>query len=177
MRIVAGSLGGRVFKAPPGDKTHPMSEATRGALFNILGDISGKTMLDPFGGSGALSFEALSRGAQYATIIERDRVAGNIIKENIADLGLDDRCKQISANCRSWSNSSQDETFDLIICDPPYHDLQLSTVSLLIRHLNPKGLMVLSHSGRGGQVPAVNGVVVVDNRSYGDAALSFYQLG
>ena len=177
MRVVAGTLGGRVFKAPPGDKTHPMSEAARGALFNILGDISGKTILDPFGGTGAMSFEALSRGAAQATIIERDRIASKIIKENIAELGVGSRCKLISANCRSWSESSQNETFDLIICDPPYHDLQLSTVSLLIKHLKPNGLMVLSHSGRGGQVPAVNGVVVVDNRSYGDAALSFYQLG
>ncbi len=176
MRIIAGKLGSRVYKDAPGNRTHPMSESVRGALFNILGDISGKTVLDPFGGTGAIAFESISRGAAEAVIIERDRAAAKIIAENIADLGLQSQVTIVSANCRMWSENNQDKQFDLVIADPPYHDLQLSTVSLLIRHLKPKGLMVLSHSGRGGQVPAVNGVVVVDNRSYGDAALSFFQL-
>ena len=67
MRIIAGSLGGRVFKAPSGHRTHPMSEKIRGAIFNALGDISDLTVLDAFTGSGALCFEAVSRGVANAT--------------------------------------------------------------------------------------------------------------
>jgi 16S rRNA G966 N2-methylase RsmD len=64
--------------------------------------------------------------------------------------------------------------FDVIFADPPYTDPQLSTVSKLFGLLKPNALMVLSHPGKG-EVPAKNGVVVVDNRSYGNADLTFYR--
>lgn len=176
MRIIAGELGGRFFNAPQTTATHPMSERVRGSLFNILGDLHGKTVLDAFAGSGALSFEALSRGAANAVLIERDKKAQKTINTNIEQLGLENKATLIKANCRMWSQNNPKVLFDLILVDPPYHDMQLSTVSLLIGHMQPKGLMVLSYSGRG-LAPTVNesGVVVVDNRDYGDAALAFYQ--
>ncbi len=68
-----------------------------------------------------------------------------------------------------------EKQFDLILCDAPYNDPQFSTVFAQINHLQPNGLMVVSYSGRD-QLPTVNGVVVVDNRNYGDAALVFYRL-
>ena len=70
MRIIAGDLKGREFKSPRGRTTRPMSEKTRGALFNTLGDIEGLSVLDGFAGSGALVFEAISRGAVSALAIE-----------------------------------------------------------------------------------------------------------
>ncbi|HSE61948.1 MAG TPA: 16S rRNA (guanine(966)-N(2))-methyltransferase RsmD [Candidatus Saccharimonadales bacterium] len=174
LRLIAGTLGGRFLDAPDTQTTHPMSERIRGSLFNILGDITGKTVLDAFAGSGALSFEAVSRGAKSALLLEKDKVAQKIIAKNIAALGVSERMQLIKANCRSWSEQNPEVTFDLILLDPPYHDLQLSTVSLLANHLNVNGLMVLSYPGRD-SAPTVNGVVVVDNRSYGDAALAFYR--
>ena len=174
LRIIAGALGGRFFESPDSSATHPMGERMRGALFNILGDITGLNVLDPFAGTGALSFEAISRGAANATALEKDRNAQKIIQKNIATLGVDNAVKLIKANCRMWSENNPNATFDLILVDPPYHDMQLSTVSLLTRHLKPNGLMVLSYQGRG-SAPTVNGVVVVDTRLYGDAALAFYR--
>lgn len=174
MRVIAGSLGGRFFDSPDSSATHPMSERMRGALFNSLGDITGKTVLEPFAGSGALSFEALSRGATNALLLERDKKAQNVIARNIETLGLAQKAKLVKANCRMWSLSNPEATFDLLLVDPPYHDMQLSTVTLLISHLNINGLMVLSYQGRG-SAPTVNGVVVVDTRLYGDAALAFYR--
>lgn len=174
LRIVAGELGGRFFDSPGTSTTHPMAERVRGALFNSLGDITGQTVLEPFAGSGALSFEALSRGAKSALLIERDKRAQSVITNNIAALGLSKRATLVKANCRQWSETSQPELFDLLLVDPPYHDLQLSTVTLLIRHLKTKGLMVLSYQGRG-SAPAVNGDVVVRTKLYGDAALAFYR--
>lgn len=173
LRVIAGDLGGRFFDSPETTTTHPMSERIRGSLFNILGDISGKTVLDPFAGSGALSFEALSRGAKSAVLLENDKRAQLAIQKNIASLGIERKARLIRANCRTWSEQNND-TFDLIFVDPPYHDLQLSTVSLLSSHLNANGLMLLSYPGRG-SAPTVNGVVVVDIRDYGDAALAFYR--
>jgi 16S rRNA (guanine966-N2)-methyltransferase len=174
LRVIAGTLGGRFFESPETTTTHPMGERVRGALFNSLGDITDQTVLEPFAGSGALSFEALSRGAKSALLLERDKRAQATVERNIAALGLAQKARLVKANCRMWSERNQDEQFDLLLVDPPYHDMQLSTVALLIRHLKPNGLMVLSYQGRG-SAPTVNGVVVVDTRLYGDAALAFYR--
>lgn len=176
MRIIAGELGGRLFEAPPGHATHPMAERVRGALFNSLGDISGKTVLDAFAGTGALGFEAISRGAARAVLIERDRRAQQTIMQNIAALGLQNKVTLIKAGAHTWSEAHLSEKFDLVLCDPPYDKMQLSTVSDLVRHVNKNGLMVLSYPGRE-SAPTVNGVVVVDkSKSYGDAALAYYRL-
>ena len=72
MRIIAGYLGGRQFNSPRSNRTHPMSDKARGGLFNALGDISGLTVLDAFAGSGALSFEAISRGAESVIAVDID---------------------------------------------------------------------------------------------------------
>lgn len=176
LRIIAGEQASRRFNAPDGHVTHPMGDRVRGALFNKLGDISGLTVLDAFAGSGALSFEAISRGAAQATAIERDKKAQRIIAENIVALEFEAQVKLIKTNCRVWSENNQDELYDVVLCDPPYDDLKLSTISELSKHVKSNGLMVLSYPGRE-STPTVNGVVVVDSSNYGDAALAIYRKG
>ena len=175
LRIISGVFGGRKIETSGSFKTHPMGDRVRSSLFNILGDISGLTVLDAFAGNGSLGLEAMSRGADSVVFIERDRTAQRTISHNITSLDVGDRAKLIKTSVGAWSATSSDEKFDIIFADPPYNDLQLSTVFQLKNHLNPKGLMILSYPGRE-SAPTVNGVVVVDNRSYGDAALAFYRL-
>lgn len=185
LRIIAGQFGGRTIATSDSYKTHPMGDRIRSSLFNILGDLSSMTVLDAFAGSGSLGFEALSRGAADVTFIERDRAAQLVIAQNIETLGVASQAKLIRGSVAAWdettgivsvdNRSNDHERFDLIFADPPYNDSQLSTVFRLKNHLQPKGLMILSYPGRE-SVPTVNGVVVVDNRSYGDAALAFYRL-
>lgn len=166
-----------MIAAPDGRTTHPMGDRVRTALFNIIGsEIEGARVLDAFAGTGSLGFEALSRGAASVTFVERDRVAQAILAENITSLGVQAQTKLIKAPLASWI-STQDETtkFDLIFADPPYHDEQFSTVSKLFGLLKPGALMVLSHSGRG-EVPEQTKIVVVDNRSYANAHLTFFRL-
>jgi len=174
LRVIAGWLGSRQFASPATHTTHPMSERMRGALFNSLGSIADKTVLDPFAGSGALSFESVSRGATSAVAIERERRAWQTVQKNIQTLGVSGQVTLVKGSCRSWSELHPDQEFDLIICDPPYDDLQLSTLSLLSRHLKNNGLMVVSYPGRE-SAPTVNGVVVVDKSYFGDAALAYYR--
>lgn len=175
VRIIAGEFGGRNIDTPPAASTHPMSERVRGALFNILGDLNGKIVLDAFAGSGALGLEAVSRGAARALMIDQNKTAASVSKSNVSLLGVDDRVKVIRAGAASWSANNPSALFDLVLCDPPYARLQVATLEKLARHLKNNGLMVLSHSGRE-PAPAVNGVVVVDKRNYGDAALAIYRL-
>lgn len=174
-RIIAGLYGGRNIQAPDTVATHPMSERVRNALFNIVGDeIKQACVLDAFAGSGALGLEALSRGATHATFVERDSRAVATLEDNIALFNLAGQTGVVQADVAAWVNGCKD-TFDIILIDPPYDDPQFSTAMELIKLLKPNGLMVLSYPGSG-EVPTVNGVVVVDNRSYGTAALAFYRL-
>ena len=151
-----------------------MGERIRNALFNIVGtDIQDAVVLDAFAGTGSLGLEALSRGARHATFVERDRAAQAVIAKNIETLGIVGGVKLIKAPVASWLKTTEQQ-FDVIFADPPYDDLQLSTVGTLTKLLKPNGLMVLSYTGKG-EVPTELGVVVVDNRSYGDAVLAFYR--
>lgn len=174
MRIIGGQYGSRIIKTPRGYRTHPMGERPRGALFNTLGDITRYEVWDAFAGSGALAIEAISRGASSALATERDPTAYKTVKANVEKLDIPN-IQVVKASCKGWSSNNVEKQFDIIFCDPPYNDLQLSTVFALIRHLKPNGLMVLSYPGRE-EVPTANGVVVVDNRNYGDAALAYYRL-
>lgn len=174
LRIIAGKFGGRFLRAPAQQATHPMGERVRGALFNTLGlRIHGAYVLDAFAGSGAIGLEALSRGAMQATFIEQDRMTQRIIAENIAALGVYEQSIVINTTVNNWlQTQSLTEGFDIIVADPPYHRPQFSTVKLLMNLLKPGGTMVLSHPGIG-EVPIQNGIVVVDNRSYGGAHLTY----
>jgi len=174
LRLIAGEYGKRILEGSGTNRTHPMSERIRGSLFNIIGsEVEGAVVLDAFAGSGAIGLEAVSRGAQKAIFVERDKAAQTVISNNIATLGVQAQTKLIKAPVAGWLEKT-DERFDIIFADPPFHDPQFSTAMKLAELLKPNGLMVLSYLGRG-EVPTELGVVVVDNRSYGDAVLSFYR--
>jgi len=175
LRIIAGEFGSRKIDTPDGTRTHPMGDRVRSALFNkINAELVGADILDAFAGTGALGLEALSRDAKSATFVERDRTAQAVITKNIETLGVGDRAHLVRSNLASWLDAAEGREFDIIFADPPYDDLQFSTVSKLFGLLKPGALMVLSHPGRS-ESPTQAGVVVVDNRSYGEAALTFYR--
>jgi 16S rRNA (guanine966-N2)-methyltransferase len=175
VRIISGKFGGRLIEAPDGTTTHPMSERVRGSLFNMLGEtIKNAEVLDAFAGTGSLGLEALSRGAKHATFIERDRAASDILVKNISKLNANADATVLQMNVATFITKNPEKIYDVIFTDPPYNDMQLSTVSRLVKILSPSGIMILSYPGRGEVLP-INGIVVVDNRSYGTAALAFYR--
>jgi 16S rRNA (guanine966-N2)-methyltransferase len=174
VRIIAGWLGGRQFNSPNGHRTHPMSDKMRGAIFSALGDIKGLTALDAFSGSGALAFEAVSRGAASATAIEVDKRAHRIITENIQSLGIDDRVKAVRAFANAWSTRNQVQLFDLIFADPPYTDVPYRDLKILPRHLKDSGILVLSWPQRM-EVLRFEGLEQIQNKTYGDSQLVFYR--
>lgn len=174
MRIIAGTLGGRQFAAPSGQRTHPMSDRVRGGLFNALGDISGLSVLDGFAGSGALSFEAISRGAAHATAIDIDKNAHKALVSNILKLGLGEQVKATRANISGWSDNNPNARFDIVFAAPPYDDLRLPILRKLAKHLKREGLYVLDWPGKL-EAPGLEGVELVKKQDYGDAQLVFYR--
>ena len=173
MRIIAGRLGGRLFDAPRGQRTHPMSDRIRGALFNALGDIAGLTFLDAFAGSGALGLEAISRGAAHATMIEPDKPAQVTIAKNLAGLGVQDRAKLIRAKAQSWL-ATADQTFDIVLCDPPYDDINETLVTRLAGRARAGGTVVLSLPPTS-RLRLPETYELLDSKNYGDATLNFYR--
>lgn len=174
MRVISGTLGGRPFESPHGHRTHPMSDKMRGALFGVLGDIAGMTVLDIFSGSGALAIEAISRGAASAVAIDVDKGAHAIIVKNLESLGIEDLVKTIRAYANAWSTRHQAQKFDLVFADPPYDHIPWRDMKVLQRHVVDNGLLILSWPGKA-DWPAFEGLTMIENRTYGDSQLVFYR--
>ncbi|MDQ3159268.1 MAG: 16S rRNA (guanine(966)-N(2))-methyltransferase RsmD [bacterium] len=171
IRIISGKFGSRSIETPHGNKTHPMSEKMRGAIFNALGDISDLDVLDAYAGSGAVGIEALSRGAKFVYFVEKDRVGANTTKKNIETLGIKDEVKLTQANISSWLETNQDRTFDVIIADPPYDKVNVNVFEKLAEILTENGTLVLSLPP--GQSEEVEGLKIVKSKSYGDSKIVF----
>lgn len=146
----------------------------RGALFTMLGDLEGLTILDAFAGSGALSFEAISRGAASVQAIDSDRWAQQTIAGNIKKLALAGRVKLVKASANAWLSTNEDALFDIVLCDPPYDELQPNLIAKLAGAVKPTGLLVLSWPGSEA-LPKIAGVNLIEQRGYGDAQLGFYR--
>lgn len=119
MRIISGAWRGRTLEAPPGLATRPTADRVREALFSMLvsrlGSFEDLRVADLFAGSGALGFEAVSRGAAHATFVESSAATAAVIHRNAAKLGAD--VKILGGSAMALPHS---EPFDLIFADPPY---------------------------------------------------------
>lgn len=174
MRVSSGTYRGRKFDAPKGFRTRPMGDRPKTALFNTLGNIRGCTVLDAYGGSGALAFEAISRGARRAQIVEMDSEAMKKILKNIEALEMDKMVKATQANITSWSDRNRDSYYDVILCDPPYDKMSENALNKIVRHLEKDGILVLSHLSSL-KAPEINGLEQIDSRKYGNATLAYYR--
>lgn len=174
LQITGGLVRGFQLKAPKGFKTHPMSEKIRIALFNTLGEIDNYSVLDAFGGSGALAIEALSRGASRADICEIDRSAIYCIEQNLEKVGFDKKARLRQISVFTWINNTAAK-YDLIFADPPFKDYTITPIWKLTQALNPNGLLVISSPVTSNEtIP--NDLTLVKSKAYGEAMLSFYRL-
>ncbi len=173
MRVIAGRLGGQSFASPKSFKTHPMSEKIRGAIFNMLGDISGLSVLDAFAGSGALAIEALSRGAVKVTSLDSDKAAASVMQANARSLQLARQWHITQAPVLSWIEGNQNLQFDIIFADPPYNEPHLSSVIALGAVVAPEGLLVVSLPPTV-QPPTIPALTIIRAKQYGDATVTVY---
>jgi len=174
VRIIAGELGGRTLAAPKTYGTRPMTDKLRAALFDILGPVDGLAVLDAYAGSGALGFEALSRGAARVVAIESARPALAAIERNRESLAIDWAYELQAQKVESWLARLPAQKFDVIMADPPYAELRLDVIAKLGRLLAPHGTLALS-SGSQEQAPKLDGLELMMAKTYGDSRLSFYK--
>jgi 16S rRNA (guanine966-N2)-methyltransferase len=178
VRVIAGELGGRRFRAPRGRATRPTSERVREALFSLLGEIRGAIVLDLFAGTGGLGIEALSRGAEKAVFVERDPIAVRTLRANLTALSLEPAGAEVrhsDALAALRSARSRKETYDLIFIDPPYsqsQDLGAELSAALPSLLSPAARIVVESDRR---VPLQLAVEVELERRYGDTSITIHR--
>lgn len=177
MRIVAGSMRGRTLETPAGQSTRPTSERAREALFNILAHqdvpISGARIADIFAGSGALGFEALSRGAASVTFVEKDAAALRALRANAQKLGVTERISILPVDARFLLRETA--PFQYLFMDPPYKSgLGFEILPLLVQQgwIASDGLMIMEIAAKE-TFALPPSFELIDDRKYGVARLLF----
>lgn len=180
MRIIAGSARGRRIAAPKGSAIRPTADRVREALFNILPrDLAGMQVLDLFAGSGSLSLEALSRGAESALLVDESEAAAKLIRRNVDALGFADRARIWKHPVGKALSRLADEgaAYDAIFLDPPYDGGWVGkTLAAVARAgtLQAEGVAVAEHSPRERVEEQYGALACRDRRQYGDTVLSFF---
>ncbi|HZQ37359.1 MAG TPA: 16S rRNA (guanine(966)-N(2))-methyltransferase RsmD [Dehalococcoidia bacterium] len=180
MRIIAGTARGRTLAGPRGAATRPTADKVRGAIFSML-EARGAAftrVLDLYAGTGALGIEALSRGAESAEFVERDRAACAVIAENLRRAGLGDlarvHCAALPAALARVSGP-----FGLIFCDPPYADASVTETFERLRpghEIDAASTIVYEHSRRTMPPDLCAGLPRQVTRRHGDTSVSLYYL-
>lgn len=180
MRIVGGDQRGRRLATPKTDAIRPTSDRLREALFNVLTHayddaIVGARVLDLFAGTGALSFEALSRGAAYALLVDEGAEARGLIRENIEAFGAEGRTRLFRRDATRLGPVGTSGTFGLVFCDPPYgRDLAPpALVSAATGGWLLPGALVIVEETASVVVTLPPGFTALERRVYGDTAVVF----
>src|SRR5688572_2652394 len=153
VRIIAGKWRSRIVRFPAAAQLRPTPDRVRETLFNWLGQrLDGLACLDLFAGSGALGFEALSRGARRLVMVENDRKVAAALRESARDLGATE-VEVVNADALAWLARAS-ERFDLAFVDPPYASgLAQAALAALPPRMNP-GARVYAESAQPLEVPA-----------------------
>lgn len=179
LRIVAGELKGRRLRVPDAPGVRPTSDRVRQALFDLLGQrLPGGRVLDAYAGTGALGFEALSRGAAEAVFVESGREAGVAIRENAGSLGVADRCRLVQGDAVALLDGGRLEgPFAWIFADPPWAlGAGPSFLAALERSgvAAPGSTVVLERDTRSESAPPPGSWTRIRTAVYGRTALDIY---
>jgi 16S rRNA (guanine966-N2)-methyltransferase len=183
MRVVGGKFRGLRLAAPADQATRPTSDRVREAIFNILAhgieglQLDGARVLDLFAGTGALGFEALSRGGRHCQFVEESAAARGVIRANAEKLGVIGQCKIWKRDAADLGPCAPLPRFDLVFCDPPYgKGLGEKALASLVQGgwLNVGAILVLEEVDKA-QVADVAGLALIDERGYGETKVRFYR--
>ena len=176
MRITGGRLAGRRLEVPRAD-VRPTADRVRESLFGRLGDLAGKRVLDLFAGSGALGFEALSRGAESVVFADRSPLVLATLRKNAERLGVQDVIELRRGEARAvLRRLGGGHPFDLAFVDPPYASGQLAAAlgALVEAALLAPEALVVAESDRRHPPGPVEGLAAIDERRYGDTLITWF---
>lgn len=183
MRIIGGSFKGRAIRTPEGRNTRPTSDRARESLFNVLAHaewapgLEGARVIDAFAGSGALGFEAVSRGAAFCLFVETDAAARGCIRDNVEAFQLfgNTRIHRRSATDLGPKPAGLGAQFDLVFLDPPYHQglVPLAMEQLVSGQWLSPDALVVAETGSDEPPLTVDGWTALDERAYGAARVTF----
>ncbi|RYE23482.1 MAG: 16S rRNA (guanine(966)-N(2))-methyltransferase RsmD [Sphingobacteriales bacterium] len=176
MRIVGGEFSGRRFNPPASTPARPTTDVAKESLFNILEnmmDIEGIKTCDIFSGTGSISYELASRGAEELVLVERDTENINFIKKTAAVLGISSKLQIVRGDAFKFMKQNT-EQYDLIFADPPYALPNIDDIPMLVfdKHmLAPNGIFVMEHSNRNNYQQHPN---FTRMKNYGTTIFSFF---
>jgi 16S rRNA (guanine966-N2)-methyltransferase len=188
MRIIAGKFRGRKLVAPKGFSTRPTTDRVREAVFSILGNPTGRSVVDLFAGTGAMGLEALSRGAESCLFVEATPRAAAVIHQNLEALGLGEQARVLVRKVELCAKAlAKDGPFDWVLADPPW-PIATQVAPRLLRlaseQTRPGGRLLVGHRS-GEDAETVRQVTetlaestafrLVEQRSWGDSGMSFFE--
>lgn len=179
LTILGGAFKGRKIQSPKGTQTRPTQSITKAAVFNICAsEIENASFLDLYAGSGAMGFEALSRGAQFSVFVESHPLATRCIRENQKNLDVD-TCQLISKPVERFLQAPERflipniAPFHIIYLDPPYglkiEELDLSPL------LAEEALVFLEERKHKGKAPSFPCLTLLNSRTFGETLLHTYR--
>ena len=182
LKITAGLLKGRNIAISKDGNARYTSGKVREAVFNMIGEVKGCNVLDLYAGSGSFTIEAISRGAQSATCVEKDRKMASIIKENFACLSIDKDCLVLNMDVRYAIPFLYKRicNYDIIFMDPPYEKGLIQETMLLLKNnvvYDRNTVLITEFSKRELIDPAVSDVwQETITRQYGDTCISIFRI-
>lgn len=172
MRIIAGEFRSRRLKSLPGLATRPTPDRLRETLFNILAPrIEETVFLDGYAGTGSVGIEALSRGARHVIFLEKSREAVEVIRENLASLGVQARATVVKGPVLLTLERQEAQ---IVFIDPPYESIREYKGALDLLSQRPPELTVVQHSVHLKLEDAYADLHRSRMVRQGDNALSFY---
>lgn len=173
MRVIAGEFRSRRLKTLPGLATRPTPDRLRETLFNVLAPlIDGSVFLDAYAGTGAVGIEALSRGARRCMFVEKNRAAVEVIRENLASLGVANRAEVYTGKALAVLERAP---ADIVFLDPPYEMEKECEAALNALGTSTNALIIVQHSSRTALQPEYGCVQRYRVLKQGDNSLSFYR--
>lgn len=178
MRIIAGNFKGKKIFYPEDKETRPLRDMVKESIFNLIENsnkynlkIDSSNILDLFSGSGSFGLECMSRGAKKVFFFENYPQTLKVLKKNILELKLSEKCKIFEKNCLNFNEYENitDEKFDIIFIDPPYKE---KNINLLIERilnkeiLNDNGIIII-HRHKKDDVIISGRFKTLDTRLYG----------
>ena len=183
MRITGGHLRSRRLEAPAGGLTRPTSDRVREALFSVLAhhiDLTGAAVVDVFAGSGALGFEAISRGADHAFLLEESRAALRSIAENAKSLGVENQVTIVPGDAlRTVGRGTLRRAVRVAFFDPPYAQIGTPAFQRLLETfhetvpIESEALLVVEHRAKD-SVALPRGCTLIEDRSWGDTGICVF---